>query len=214
MRQGGGGDGRGQGGTGLHPVIRAAARGRLPEWTEAEPERRAHLERVSALMEAWATARGEAPDDVARWAAAGWLHDALRDADPEDLRPRVEESLAALPGPILHGPAAAERLRDEGVDDGPLLRAISFHTLGHPDLDALGMALYAADFLEPGRSFRSGWRASLRERMPGELRSVTREILASRIGYLLERERPIFSMTVDFWNRFAGDESRSGASEV
>lgn len=195
--------GSGDAGGGPHSVVRAAARGRLPEWAEAAPERRDHMERVSALLEAWATARGEAPDDVIRWTAVGWLHDALRDASPERLRALLEPPLSQLPDRVLHGPAAAARLRDEGVDDEALLRAVAFHTLGHPELGALGMALYAADFLEPGRSLRPEWRAGLRERMPDELEAVTREILGARIRYLVESGRPLFPATVDFWNRFA-----------
>lgn len=195
--------GRGDADGGPHSLVRAAARGRLPEWAEATPERRDHMERVGALLEEWATARGEAPDDVIRWTAVGCLHDALRDASPERLRALLEPPLSELPGPVLHGPAAAARLRGEGVDDEALLRAVAFHTLGHPELDALGMALYAADFLEPGRSIRPEWRARLRERMPEELQAVTREILGARIRYLVEGGRRLFPATVDFWNRFA-----------
>lgn len=185
----------------LHPVVRDAARGRLPGWAEVEPGRREHVERVAALLETWATLRGEAPSDVARWTAAGWLHDALRDADPEALRPLLDGSPAELPGALLHGPAAAARLRRDGVADEELLRAVAFHTLGHPDLDDLGRATYCADFLEPGRAPRPEWRASLRERMPGELDAVTREVLAARIGRLLERGLRIHPATVEFWNR-------------
>ena len=39
-------------------------------------------------------------------------------------------TLANLPARVLHGPAAAVRLRAEGVDDEPFLLAVAFHTIG------------------------------------------------------------------------------------
>lgn len=197
----------------LHPTILAAARGRLPEWAEADDDRRDHGERVGALLETWARARGEAPADVARWAAAGRLHDALRDADPGALRERVDPPLDALPGPMLHGPAAAARLREEGVEDQALLQAVAFHTLGHPGFDDLGLALYCGDFLEPGRRERARWREGLRERMPDELPQVVREIVEARIRHLLDAGRPIHPLTVELWNRLVRGPSWAGASE-
>lgn len=190
----------------LHPLVRDAARGRLPAWSRLEPRRREHAERVGVLLERWATARGETPAEVTRWTAAGWLHDALRDEDPEALRARVEGPLAGLPGPILHGPAAAARLRRDGVADEALLRAVAYHTLGHGSLDALGRALYCADFLEPGRDFDAEGRAALRARMPDELDAVTAEVAARRVGHLLVGRRQLHPATVDFWNGLVTDE--------
>lgn len=198
----------------LHPLVRAAARGRLPEWAVAGKRRRAHLERVAALMKTWARARDLSNSDVRRWTAAGVLHDALRDADPEDLRDQVPPGLRDLHGKVLHGPAAAARLKKEGVDDPSLLRAVAYHTLGHPGFDDLGRALYAADFLEPGRSFSAGWREQLRERMPDDLDQVAREILEARIRHLLDRSRPVRPETMEFWNVMTTGQPWAGASEL
>jgi len=189
----------------LHPLVREAARGRLPGWARVDPERRSHLERVAELLEAWARERGEDGAGVRRWAAAGWLHDALRDADPRTLRGRVEAAFAELPGPLLHGPAAARLLREAGVRDEPLLLAVAYHTLGHPELDDLGRATYCADFLDPGRSFRTEWRASLRDRMPGELDPVTLAVARARIGHQLDAALPLHAPTTGFWNRLVDD---------
>lgn len=184
----------------LHPLVRAAADGTFPSWTRASEARRGHMDRVAELLGGWAGALGLSEADAARWRAAGRLHDVLREADPDELRPRVPPDLAHLPGAVLHGPAAAEALRIEGVRDGALLRAVAWHTLGHRDLDALGRAVYAADFLEPGRDLRNAWRAGLRDRMPGELDDVMREILGARIAHQVERGGSVQPWTVELWN--------------
>lgn len=192
--------------TRLHPLVEAAAHGEVPDWAEATEERRGHLRRVGSLMGEWARALGSGERDALRYAAAGGLHDVLRDAPPESLRPRVPPRLSGLPDVLLHGPAAAERLRLEGVDDGELLFAVACHTVGHPRFGALGRALYAADFLDPGRDFLVEWREDLRSRMPGELAEVVREILARRIGQATAELRAIQDETVGFWNALAVEE--------
>jgi len=187
----------------LHPRVEAAARGRLPAWARAGPERRAHMQRVADLMAAWARARGRHRRDELRWRAGAWLHDALRDAAEEELRPEAPPGFQDLPGPLLHGPVAAERLRREGVEDEELLRAVAFHTLGDPGFDDLGLALFCADFLEPGRSFRRAWREELRARMPGELEEVARDVTAARIRHRLDESSPVDPRTWALWNRLA-----------
>jgi HD superfamily phosphohydrolase YqeK len=190
----------------LDPIVVRAAAGELPAWARATQERRAHMDRVAALLGSWAGALGLDREERTRWTSLGYLHDALRDADPVDLRAHVPPALADLPGSLLHGPAAAERLRIDGVLDPGLLHSVAYHTLGHPALGPEGRALYAADFLEPGREgLRDDWRSGLRARMPDGLGAVVREILAARIVHLLERGRPVRPETVGFWNSMASE---------
>lgn len=165
------------------------------------------MSRVADLMGSWAASAGLGTTDVVRWRAAGHLHDALRDADPESLRPRVPPALQALEGLLLHGPAAAERLRVVGVEDGELLAAIAYHTVGSPHFGVLGKALYAADFLDPGRSFLTEWRADLRARVPHELDDVVFEIVGARIRHRVDEGAPILTLTLDFWNRIVEERS-------
>jgi HD superfamily phosphohydrolase YqeK len=180
------------------PVERASARGELPGWARATPARRAHSARVAALLEEWARSLGLPDAEVLRWAAAGWLHDALRDADPAELRREVAPEDRDLPPKILHGPAAAARLAGQVAPD--LAAAVRYHTIGHPSLARLGRALYLADFLEPGRDFCGEWRAALRGRMPHELDQVLVEVLRARLGHLLDQRRPIRPETAAFWS--------------
>jgi HD superfamily phosphohydrolase YqeK len=198
----------------LHPIVREASRGALPPWAKALEKRRRHMARVSDLLGEWARARGEGPDEVARWKAAGFLHDALRDEGPEVLRDMLGSRYRDLPGNVLHGPGVARRLEEEGVQDQELLHAIAFHTLGSEAFGVLGMALYAADFLEPGRTLREDWRRELRERAPHHLEEVVREILGARIGYLVGQGRPLRPETVAFWNRMVEGKTWASASEV
>jgi len=163
-------------------LIRDAAEGRLPDWSQMKPKRREHVARVAALLREWARALGLPDDEVARWSAAGYLHDALRDADPDELRPRVPQEFRALPGKLLHGPAVAERIGGQADDE--LRDAIRCHTLGCPRFGMLGRALYLADFLEPGRTFAPEWTESLRRRMPREMDAVLREVVEARIGHV------------------------------
>lgn len=182
-------------------VLARAATGVLPEWAVVRPEREAHIARVAGLVARWADALALPPEERVRWLAAAWLHDALRDASPGALRPLVPADAAELPGKLLHGPAAAARLRAEGVADAGLLRAIAYHTVGHPDLDAAGRALYLADFLDPGRSFAPAWRASLRARLPARMDAVLRQVLGARIRHLIESGTAVRPETMQFWNR-------------
>lgn len=188
----------------LSPVVREAAQGRLPPWAVATPARREHIARVAGLLRDWSEALALGPLDHARWVAAGTLHDALRDATETDLRAMLGGDFADFPPPLLHGPAAAHRLAGEA--DGALLDAIRYHTLGHERLDRLGRALYLADFLEPGRAFAAQWRAGLRARMPEDLDGVLVEVLASRLGHLLEVRKPIRPETAAFWSAIVGRE--------
>lgn len=157
--------------------------------------RREHAGRVAGLLGDWASELELADSDRELWIAAGWLHDALRDAPAEELRRELGPAFDAWPGSALHGPAAAERLAGEAP---PLRQAIRHHTLGGPGLEPLGRALYAADYLEPGRSFAPELRARLRERMPHELDAVTREVVRARVEHLRKAGKVPHPLTEDF----------------
>ena len=198
----------------LHPWVVGAARGALPEWAVARKKRRAHMGRVSALLREWGEGRGDDPRDVERWAAVGYLHDVLRDADPDELRVVSSVALDHLQDEVVHGPAAADRLRQGGVADEPLLAAIAFHTLGSPSFDDIGKALYVADFLEPGRKLQPKWRARLRDKMPEGLNSVAQAVVGKRVQFLIKKGRPVPTETFGLWNILAKGRSWASASEL
>lgn len=155
-----------------------------------------HLASVAELLSRWAAELGLDEGDRLRWVAAGWLHDSLRDEVPESLAAAAPE----YPIQVQHGPAAAERLGAEGVDDRELLDAIRFHSLGNSGFGALGRYLYLADYLEPGRPFSPVENAAMRAALPHEPDAVLRRICALRIQEVLSRGRPLRPETVAFWN--------------
>ena len=158
----------------------------LPPWAVVTPERRAHIERVVALLDSWAAARRAPNAERARWLRAGWLHDALRDA------PAATE--------LAHGPMAAERAAREGETDRGVLDAVRYHSLGHAGWDDVGKMLYLADYLEPGRTFERELRASLAAQVPQDRDGVLQQVAARRIARVIDGRWPLVRETVDFWN--------------
>lgn len=182
----------------------------LPEWAAAGPARRAHVERVVSLVDEWGAALGWSDPERARLRAAAWLHDALRDAPADELRPTVPPALRDLAPKLLHGPAAAERARTLGLEDQDVLDAVAYHTVGHPDLGTIGRLLYLADFLEPGRTFDPAGRAALQARMPHDWKGVLQAVVRSRVNHLLDSGNPVRPETMGFWNSVVMDRGRHG----
>lgn len=186
----------------MHPLIEAAGRrGAFPDWAKLSDHRRAHVERVAALLGLWAETLGLAEDEQIRWRAAGRLHDALKDAAMPALRELVDDE--SWPDPLLHGPAVSARLAREGVDDDEFLLAVTHHSVGHPSFGALGEHLYLADYLDPGRSEASD-RQALRDAMPGGREDVLPRVILDRIEQQLANRRPIPPASIGFWNRTVG----------
>ena len=170
----------------------------LPRWAVVSDRRRDHIARVTALLDEWATDLGLDAAERSAWHDAGRWHDALRDADEATLRPLVPD--ASMPAPMLHGPAAAARLRSEGERREPMLHAIAHHTTGSADFARVGKALYMADFLEPGRNFASADRAFLARHVSTDFDGVFRQVVRTRIEWTLREGRSMYPETVTLWN--------------
>lgn len=171
----------------------------LPTWAQVTEKRRAHISRVAGLMATWAAAMRLSEPERRDWSDAARWHDALRDAPLEELRRLAGE--APYEPEMLHGPAAAERLRQDGEERGSVLDAIRYHTIGSPEWDRTGRALYMADFLEPGRSFSRADRAFLAAQVPHDFNGVFRQVVRMRLVYALNEGHSLFAETVQLWNQ-------------
>ncbi len=185
----------------------SAARPSVPAWAVITAERLGHIERVAALAAGWAKEMRVADGERDRWLRAVWLHDALRDATPEEL----ERWAPGSPGPpeLRHGPASAARAKAEGETDRGLLDAVRYHSLGLAEWDMAGRILYCADYLEPGREFARSHRAALARRLPSDPEGVLRQVAADRLAHLVASGWPILEPTVRFWNSLAVGSSGS-----
>lgn len=174
----------------------------LPPWAVVTPERLAHIQRVAQLAADWAERLGVPDSERNRWLRAVWLHDALRDAPPEELA-HWTASAPATPE-LQHGPASAARARAEGESDRGVLDAVRYHSLGLAEWDMVGRILYCADYLDPERPFGREKRAALAERLPEDAGGVLREVAGARLIHMIESGWPILDPTFRFWNSLVG----------
>ncbi|HEX4934511.1 MAG TPA: hypothetical protein VFV33_15080 [Gemmatimonadaceae bacterium] len=179
-----------------HAIVASPA---LPDWAQVGEKRRAHIARVTALLDRWSEALHLTPAERQLWHDAGRYHDALRDAPVEELRLAVPD--LRLPDSVLHGPAAAHTLAAKGETRTELLEAIRWHTLGNPDWGRVGRALFMADYLEPGRPFSQADRAFLASHVPLDFDGVFRQVVRTRIEWTLREGKRIFRETAELWNR-------------
>ena len=179
----------------------------LPSWAIVSPERLAHIERVAALVSSWAESMGIPANERHRWLRAVWLHDALRDASPEEL----ESWAPTTPGPpnLRHGPASAARAKAEGEVDRGVLDAVRYHSIGLAEWDMVGRSLYCGDYLEPGRERDKEHRAELAARFPRDPSGVLREVARERVARLVKAGWPLPEPTVRFWNSLVASPSAS-----
>ena len=171
----------------------------LPAWACVGEKRRAHISRVTALLDQWAQQLHLPAEEARAWHDAGRFHDALRDAD--------ERSLRALAGDhpdftveMLHGPAAARRMEQEGETRAELLDAVRHHTVGSDQWGRLGRALYMADYLEPGRKFSHADRAFLAAQVPHDFEATFRQVLRARLEWSLREGMRLYPQAVALWN--------------
>ena len=171
----------------------------LPSWASVSTKRRAHIERVTALLDAWASELALGKKEATAWHDAGRLHDALRDA-PEDVLRGLAGDVPGYALEMLHGPAAAERLRTDGESREELLEAIRHHTVGSRGWGRLGRALYMADYLEPGRKFSRADRAYLASQVPTDFDGTFRQVLRARLEWSLREGMRLYPEAVQLWN--------------
>jgi predicted HD superfamily hydrolase involved in NAD metabolism len=123
--------------------------------------------------------------------SCGLLHDIARQWTVNDLQRYAKEHRLTLYDEemeypvLLHAPVGASVLSEKGFDE-QLCLAVRYHSLGSIHMGRLGLILYLADYLEPGRTH-------LNEEMRKELFSYSTlealclEVLSLEIAYLAEQ---------------------------
>lgn len=170
----------------------------IPAWAQVSDRRREHINRVLRLMVEWAKEMQIDPAEASAWFEAAVLHDALRDAPEAELRELARDY--ERDEELLHGPAAANLLESRNESTNEVRLAIRYHTVGSPDWDRTGRALYMADFLEPGRRFSRTDRAFLAKQVPHDFDGVFRQVVRARLEYALREGFTLFPETVALWN--------------
>ncbi|MDQ2889125.1 MAG: hypothetical protein M3R65_01050 [Gemmatimonadota bacterium] len=170
----------------------------LPPWARVSDKRAEHIQRVSALLNAWAAAMRLPAAEARAFIDAGVLHDALRDATEPELREITGDR--ASPLGLLHGPAAANMLEEQGERRSEVLEAVRYHTVGNASWGIVGRALFMADFLEPGRKFMKQDRYFLSLQVPTSFDAVFRQVVRMRLEWTVREGNQIFPETVALWN--------------
>lgn len=171
----------------------------MPAWAQVSEKRLAHIQRVTWLLDEWAAKLCLSDDQRRAWHDAGRYHDALRDA-PEALLHELSGDTVGYAVEMLHGPAAAERLRQDGETRTELLDAIRYHTVGSAEWGQLGRALYMADYLEPGRKFSRADRAYLAAQAPHDFDATFRQVVRARLEWSLREGMRLYPSAVALWN--------------
>jgi predicted HD superfamily hydrolase involved in NAD metabolism len=101
---------------------------------------------------------------------------------------------------VLHAHAGMIIARDRfGVTDEEVLRSISLHTTGSPDMGTLDRILFIGDYIEPGRKFHGVHKA--RDLAYRDLNEAMRYVLKHTLEELLRKGRPICDLTFLAYNR-------------
>jgi nicotinate-nucleotide adenylyltransferase len=145
--------------------------------------------------------------DIASARMAGLAHDMDRDLPSWSAYALVSDwGLSVQPverrnPKMLHGAITAARLRRQyGVTNPSVLAAVRHHTLGDPSLDDLGLALFVADFCEPGRRHYESAGAKTILTLPS-LEQMVRRI----IEFNERRFGPLEEPTARLYARVQGD---------
>ncbi len=130
-----------------HRTLRARLQPELP------PGLLAHVDRVVEIAAALAETHHL---DVARTLLAAQGHDLCRARPPAALLADAEargleiDPVERREPVLLHGPLGALELAERfELNDERVLRAVRWHTSGHPDYDAEAWAMFVADKIDP-----------------------------------------------------------------
>ncbi|MEW6244421.1 MAG: bis(5'-nucleosyl)-tetraphosphatase (symmetrical) YqeK [Bacillota bacterium] len=143
--------------------------------------------------------------DVEKGSCSALLHDLARGYQDDELLNLARhfdilvDDISRSAPVLLHGPVGAEIARRElGIADHDVLAAIKNHTTGVPYMSRLEMVILVADTAEPARDFPRVERIRLAAER--DLADATRQVMVSKVAYLLQRGLRIHPLYVETWN--------------
>lgn len=145
--------------------------------------------------------------DIGKVKKAAVLHDIAKNLEIDQIKNILRKSTWEIDelewtlDSVLHAPAGAVIAKTEfGIDDYEILEAVRYHTLGHPDMGLTAQIIYAADFIEEGRSF-DGLK-KIQMIVKKDLTEGIYKITSDSIKYHLKLDNPIHSYTNNLRNKF------------
>ncbi|MBA2564531.1 MAG: bis(5'-nucleosyl)-tetraphosphatase (symmetrical) YqeK [Gemmatimonadetes bacterium] len=179
-------------------------RGRL------SPGRWRHTLSVAETAHALAAGLGWGTAERERALLAGLLHDIAKELPEAELRGLAGTDSVGERRGMLHAAAGASlALRDYGVTDPGVLRAIAVHPTAEAHPAPLTQLLFVADVLEPLRPhLGEAERAMLQRGMRGDvpLADLFRESLRRKLAWALDRGLPLHPRSVAAWNTAGAKE--------
>ncbi|QAY65306.1 bis(5'-nucleosyl)-tetraphosphatase (symmetrical) YqeK [Paenibacillus protaetiae] len=176
------------------------------------PEKRwRHTEGVMATAVTLAERYGE---DPAKAELAAILHDVAKYWPTSRMEQIIVEQhmpkeLLLYDKELWHAPVGAWAAEhDYGVTDAEVLDAIRYHTSGRRQMTKLDKIVCLADYMEPGREFPGVDR--IRELSEQSLDKALLAGFDSTIGFLLEKGRRIFPLTVEARNGLIEEINEGG----
>lgn len=169
------------------------------------PERWNHVRGVMEMAVRLVNAYPELPENPLECAAL--FHDNARGLSTDEQRRLAEryrgelDSVEGRVEGLWHAPAGAQRMVDDFAMDpeAPAVRAVAFHSTGHPGLGPVLKGLLVADFAEPNRTFSEA--RSLRDQVGNRpLDALVKRVLRAKINTCLERSWPVHPWGVEAYN--------------
>ena len=139
---------------------------------------------------------------------ACWVQDRARSFGL-DLHPQIIDDMPWL----LHGYTAAAALgRDFPELGSEVLTAIARHTTGAADMSDLDCVIYVADLIEPGRDYGKDSGIDSLRALVGEvsLQELYYQAFKQTLGYLIDRDKPLFPGTAELYNELARQHTEAG----
>lgn len=126
---------------------------------------------------------------------ASLLHDYAKCQSRTKLQAKLQQydltqALGEYHHELWHGPVAAKELAVTNlVDDSEIIRAIYYHTTGHPEMELLEMIVFVADYIEPARTMPGVEK--VRELANENIYEAARMAIKNTIMYLMTQDAVI-----------------------